>query len=70
MRKNRLNTVYASDSIQQERLPVSLDLSIIKPIYVKASFAKEANKLQIACFEINIIYTYVTQIICDGIHFW
>ena len=24
-RKNRLNTVYAGDSIQQERLPVSLE---------------------------------------------
>ena len=24
LRKNRLNTVYASDGIQQERLPVSL----------------------------------------------
>ena len=29
MRKNRLNTVYASDSIQQERLPVSLEVGRI-----------------------------------------
>ena len=26
LRKNRLNTVYARDSIQQERLPVSLEV--------------------------------------------
>ena len=29
MRKNRLNAVYASDSIQPERLPVSLEVSRI-----------------------------------------
>ena len=29
MSKNRLNTVYASDSIQQERLPVSLKVGTI-----------------------------------------
>ena len=29
MRKNRLNTVYTSDSIQQERLPVSLKVGTI-----------------------------------------
>ena len=29
MRKNRWNTVYASDSIQQKRLPVSLEVGII-----------------------------------------
>ena len=29
LRKNRLNTVYASDSIQQERLPVSLEVGRI-----------------------------------------
>ena len=27
LRKNKLNTVYPSDSIQQERLPVSLEVS-------------------------------------------
>ena len=30
LRKKRLNTVYASDSIQQERLPVSLEVGRIK----------------------------------------
>ena len=52
MRKNRLNTVYASDSIQQESLSVSLKvqnwwniLLIIRPIYTKTFVAKEANKL-------------------------
>ena len=29
MRKNRLNTVYTSDGIQQERLPVSLEVGRI-----------------------------------------
>ena len=29
MRKNRLNTVYASDSIHQERLPASLEVDRI-----------------------------------------
>ena len=29
MSKNRLNTVYASDSIEQERLPVSLKVGTI-----------------------------------------
>ena len=55
LRKNRLNTVYASDSIQQERLPVSLEvgriLLIIRPIYVKAFVAKVAKKLEM---QVNI----------------
>ena len=50
-------TVYASDSIQQEGLPVSLEvgriyisrsnigLIIIRPICAKTFIAKEANKL-------------------------
>ena len=46
-------TVYASDSIHQERLPVSLEvdrirqniLLIIGPVYAKMFVAKEANKL-------------------------
>ena len=51
LRKNKLNIVCASDSIQQERLPVSLEvgriniLLIIRLIYVKAFFVKETNKL-------------------------
>ena len=49
MRKNRLNTVCASDIIQQERLPVSLEvgriLLIIRPISAKKFVAKEAKKL-------------------------
>ena len=46
MRKNRLNVVNASDSIQQERLPVSLEVGrIYRPIYAKTFAVKEANKL-------------------------
>ena len=49
MRKNRLNTVCANDIIQQERLPVSLEvgriLLIIRPISAKKFVAKEAKKL-------------------------
>ena len=38
--------VYASDSIQQERFPVSfLVVLIIRPIYIKTFVAKEADKL-------------------------
>ena len=51
-RKNRLNALYASNIIQQQRLPISLEvgrdyllLLIIRPIYVKAFVAKEASKL-------------------------
>ena len=76
MRKNRLNTVYAKDSIQQERLPVSLKVGrIIRPIYAKTFVAKEANRLsiqvkigtrfhraEITYFEINRLYAYVNQI--------
>ena len=46
-----MSIVCASDSIQQERLPVSLEvgriniLLIIRLIYVKAFFVKETNKL-------------------------
>ena len=44
-----MSIVYASDSIQQERLPVGFEvgriLLIIRPIYIKAFVAKEANKL-------------------------
>ena len=75
MRKNRLNTGCASDSIQQERLPVSLEVGrilIIRPIYAKTFVAKEAKKLsmqvkigirvhrpEITYFEINRLYGYV-----------
>ena len=50
MRKNRLNTVCTSDSIQQERLSINLEvgriyLLIIRPIYIKTFIAKEADKL-------------------------
>ena len=34
LRKNRLNRVYLGDSIQQERLPVSLELLVSFLMYV------------------------------------
>ena len=70
-------TVYASDSIQQDRLPVSLEVGriIIRPIYAKTFAAKEANKPsmpvkidikfdrgEILYFEISKLYVYVKQI--------
>ena len=73
MRKNSLKTVYANDSIQQERFPVSLKVG--RPIYAKTFVVKEANKLtiqvkidtrfhrpEITYFEINRLYAYVKQI--------
>ena len=53
----------------------------IRPIYIEAFVAKEANKLnqvkigirfhpaEITHFKINRLYAYVQQIICEGIHF-
>ena len=46
----RLNTVYASDSIQQERLPVSLEISRIR-----------FHHAEITYFEINRVYAYLHQ---------
>ena len=51
MRKNRLNIVYASDIIQQERLPVKFEswwniLLIIRPIYAKTFVANKLSIIQ------------------------
>ena len=82
-----MNTVYASDSIQQERLPVGLEVGRIyfesldllckggrcersKQTLNQVKIGVRFHRAEISHFEINRLYAYVQQIICEGIHFW
>ena len=75
MRKNRLNTVYANDIIQQERLAVSLEVGRIYfqslDLHMQKSSLQtckcKSRSVRFQCaeityFEINRLYAYVKQI--------
>ena len=83
LRKNRLNTVYTSDNIQQERLSISLEVGRIyfnlytylcKDICCKRSkqtvnASLRFHHAEITYFQINRLYAYIKQIMCEGIQF-